>query len=70
MGRQINKKRKDKRNQGTMRIMQREQREQTEQSKQLMEYTGKIEQMLQYAQDYRLHCYRRMQLTDMSDEKR
>ena len=48
------------------------QRAQIKQSKQFMEYTGKIEQILQDAQDYRLLCYRRMQLADMAgseDEK-
>ena len=62
------KKRRDKRNQGTMRIIHREQRAQIKQSKQLMEYTGKIEQMLQDAQEYRLLCYRRMLLADMADK--
>ena len=29
---------------------------------------GKIKQMLQNAREYRIHCYRRMQLADMADD--
>ena len=33
-----------------------------------MRQNGKIEQMLQEAREYRIHCYRRMQLADMADD--
>ena len=34
-----------------------------------MRQKGKIEQILQEAREYRIHCYRRMQLADMADDQ-